>query len=130
MSEVERRIQTIKERGHGTKNTLPYKKYPKLMVVELINFAVFWLNATLLALGISDEYLRRELVLRRGMDFEKHCWVPFRTYCEVHDNPTIANDSRSRTTPAITLGPTGNSQGTHKFLSLVTGKILVCPILL
>jgi hypothetical protein len=25
-------------------------------------------------------------------------------------------------TPAIVLGPTGNLQGTYKFLSLVTGK--------
>ncbi len=31
----------------------------------------------------------------------------------------------SRTTGAINLGPTGNVQGTHKFLSLKTGEILV-----
>ena len=28
----------------------------------------------------------------------------------------------TRSTPAIVLGPTGNFQGTYKFLSLATGK--------
>jgi hypothetical protein len=28
----------------------------------------------------------------------------------------------TRPTPAIVLGPTGNQQGTYKFLSLMTGK--------
>ena len=30
----------------------------------------------------------------------------------------------TRSTPAIVLGPTGNLQGTYKFLSLVTGKMV------
>jgi hypothetical protein len=122
VAEIERRIRTVKERGRGTKNVLPYKMLPKLMLVELINFAIFWLNAFPSESGISDEYSPRELILRRGIDFNKHCRVPFGTYVEAHDDPIVTNDSKPRTTPAIALRPTGNAQGTHKFLSLTTGK--------
>jgi hypothetical protein len=34
----------------------------------------------------------------------------------------ITNDSNPRTMPAIALEPTGNAQGTYKFLSLTTGQ--------
>jgi hypothetical protein len=43
----------------------------------------------------------------------------------VHDDKEITNNMDSRTTGAINLGPTGNVKGTHKFLSLKTGEILV-----
>jgi hypothetical protein len=38
--EIERKIRVIKERARGTFNTLPYKKLPKMMVVELLHFCV------------------------------------------------------------------------------------------
>jgi hypothetical protein len=36
--EVERKIKVIKERARGAFNILPYKKLPKLMVIELLHF--------------------------------------------------------------------------------------------
>jgi hypothetical protein len=33
---IKRRIRLIKERGQGILNTLPYKKTPQLMLIELI----------------------------------------------------------------------------------------------
>jgi hypothetical protein len=48
--------------------------------------------------------------------------VPFGTYVEAHDDPVVTNDSKPRTTPEVALGPTGNAQGTYKFLSLTTGQ--------
>jgi hypothetical protein len=38
IGEVEQKIREIKERARGTFNTLPYKKLPKLMVIELLHF--------------------------------------------------------------------------------------------
>jgi hypothetical protein len=52
----------------------------------------------------------------------KHCKSPFGSYCEVHDDPAPTNTMVTCSTPAIMLGPTGNLQGTYKFLSLTTGK--------
>ncbi len=52
----------------------------------------------------------------------KHCKSPFGTYCENHDELVPTNTTVTHSTPAIVLGPTGNLQGTYKFLSLATGK--------
>ena len=56
------------------------------------------------------------------LDAKMHCKVPFGAYCEVHVNPDITNTMEPRTRWEICLGPTGNMQGSYKFLSLSTGK--------
>jgi hypothetical protein len=43
-------------------------------------------------------------------------------YCEVHDEPAPTNTMVTLSNPAIVLGPTGNLQGTYKFISLATRK--------
>ena len=119
--EIERRIRLIKERGRGILNTLPFKKMPRVILIELIYHVVLWLNAFPSKSGISDTLSPRELVLRHRLDFKKHCRAPFGSYCEVHDEPAPTNNMVSRATPAIVLGPTGNLQGTYKFFNLLTG---------
>jgi hypothetical protein len=44
---------------------------------------------------------------------------------QVHDDRQQTNTMEPRTTGAINLGPTGNIQGAHKFLSLSTGEVIV-----
>ena len=51
--EIERRIRLIKERGRGYLNTLPFKKMPQLILIELIYHAVLWLNAFPSKSGVS-----------------------------------------------------------------------------
>ena len=41
---------------------------------------------------------------------------------EMHIDPDITNTLEPRTNWAICMGPTGNLQGSYKFLSLATGK--------
>jgi hypothetical protein len=43
--EVKQRIRLIKERGRGILNTLPFKKMPQVILIELIYHIVLWLNA-------------------------------------------------------------------------------------
>jgi hypothetical protein len=112
----------IKERARGTINTLPYKKLPKLMVIELLHFCVMWMNSFQIRSGISDKWGPHGLVSRHKLDAKVHCMAPFRSYCEVHVNPEITNAMDPRTKWAIYLGPTGNLQGRYEFLSLVIGK--------
>ncbi len=38
VGEIEQKIRVIIERARGTINTLPYKKLPRLMVIELLHF--------------------------------------------------------------------------------------------
>jgi hypothetical protein len=115
--EVERKIRLIKERGRGILNTLPFKKMPRLILIELIYHVVLWLNAFPAKSGVSETLSPRSIVYRHK-DFAKHCKSPFGTYCEVHDDPTRTNTMATRSTPATVLGPTGNLQGTYKFLNL------------
>ncbi len=95
---------------------------PRLMLIELVYHVALWLNAFSANSGVSKTLSPREIVYRHKLDFAKHCKLPFGTYCEVHDEPVPTNTMVTRSTPAIVLGPTGNLQGTYKFLSLATGK--------
>ncbi len=133
--EVERRIRLIKERGRGILNTLPFKKMPQIMLIELIVYhIVLWLNAFPTKSGVSETLSPREIVMRHKLDFTKHCRAQFGSYCKAHDEPVPMNTMVTRSTPAIVLGLTGNLQGTYKFFSLETGKkikrrkLTACPM--
>ena len=45
VAEIKRRIRIIKERCRTTLSTLPFKKLPNVMTINLFQFSVFWLNA-------------------------------------------------------------------------------------
>ena len=45
ISEIERKIRLIKKQGRGILNTLPFKKLPRLVLIELIYHVMLWLNA-------------------------------------------------------------------------------------
>ncbi len=62
------------------------------------------------------------MVSRHRLDAKLHCRSPFGSYCEVHVDPDITNTLDPRTKWAICMGPTGNLQGSYKFLSLATGR--------
>lgn len=125
VAEIERRIRVVKERARAIINTLPYPKLPKRMVVELLYFITMWLNAFPVKNGISQKWSPRELLRRHRLDATRHCRAEFGAYCEVHDEPTPSNTMQRRTHAAICLGPTGNIQGSYKFLCLSTGRKLI-----
>jgi hypothetical protein len=121
VSEAERTICTLKERTRGLIATLPFTHIPRRMKIEFVYFVVLWLNAFPVKSGVSATYSPRELVLRRKLDYKKHCQVLPGSYCEVHDEPVPTNTMVARTHACIALGPTGNLQGTVKFYCLTTG---------
>ncbi len=121
VAEIERCICVLKERARCTVTTLPFKRLPKLMIIELIHFVTMWLNYFPVANGISKKWSPRELLRRHKLDAKLHCQAPFGAYCEIHDEPSISN---TRTHAAICLGPTGNLQGSYKFVCLETGRKL------
>jgi hypothetical protein len=120
--EIERKIRLIKERGRGILNTLPLKKMPRLILIELIYHMVLWLNAFPLKSGVLANLSTRKLVIRHKLNYAKHCWAQFGSYCKVHEEPVPTNSMITRMTPAIVLGPTGYFQGTYIFFNLETGK--------
>jgi hypothetical protein len=120
VGEIERKIRVIKERARGTINTLPYLQLPRLMIIELMHFCVMWMNSFPVKSGISKKWSPRELISRHKLDAKLHCKAPFGAYCEVHTDPDITNTMEPRT-----KWPTGNMQGSYKFMSLSTGKKIV-----
>jgi hypothetical protein len=56
----------------------------------------------------------------------KFCSMGFGRYCQIHEEDQPRNSMAARTQGAISLGPSGNSQGGQKFYTLTTGKVVVC----
>jgi len=121
--EVERQNRVIKERARAIIQTMPYAGIPRKIRIALIQYVVYWLNNIPKS---GQEHSPRDLILgEQKLDYEAICRIPFGAYVQVHDDPTITNTMQSRTTGAISLGATGNAQGTHRFFSLKTGEVIV-----
>ena len=100
--ELERKIRHTKERYRCIKADIP--------IME----------------GISDKFSLHELIHRWNLTAVKHCRAHFGSYCVAY-NKLDANETNTMEDSArqvICLGPTGNFQGTHKFLCLDTGKVI------
>ena len=94
------------------------------MLIHLLHHVVMWLNNFPAANGISTRYSPREILQHNKLSVKHHCRAPFGSYCEVHEDNASTNSMKSRGIPAICLGPTGNIQGTYRFLNLSTGLVL------
>jgi hypothetical protein len=57
------------------------------------------------------------------LSFAKHAVIEFGAYIQTHEEHT--NDMDQRTMGCICLGPTGNRQGVHWFMSLSSGERVV-----
>ena len=109
--------------ARGISATPPYSYLPHQMVMHLIYFVVLCINSAPPALGISQVHSPREIVTRRGLDFNKHFKHQFGTYVEAHEDPIITNTNRSCTYPGVYIGTTGNIQGTPKVFDIKSGKV-------
>jgi hypothetical protein len=122
VGEIERFIRTIKERVRATYNALPFRKIPGKLVTEMVNAGVYWWNSFPGNSGVSDCLSPGEIVLRRGLDYHKHCQLEFGEYVQTHE--ATDNSMAPRTVGALALRPNGNAQGGHLFYSLASGKVL------
>ena len=120
--EIERRIRVIKEQVCAEKASLPYVYYPTVMVVDLISFVVTWMNAFPIVSGIHSMLLHT-IMIGTNLTYDKHCRCLFDAYVQTQEGGTNDND-RPQTVDMICLGPTGNSQGTYRFMNLATGRCI------
>jgi hypothetical protein len=121
--EIEHFIRTVKDRTRSGYNSLPFEHIPCLMLICLVANAVFWLNAFPHADGASATLSPRYLLTRKHLDYRKHVRLEFGGYVQTHEEHT--NDMLPHTIGAICLGPSGNEQGGHYFMSLMTGRWLL-----
>jgi hypothetical protein len=123
--EIERKIRTVKERIRGTITMLPFRIIPTIMITHAVIFSTMWLNFFPPKGGVSLTLSPQAIVTGLSPDAERHCRIPFGGYAQVHVEASSSNDVMvSRTVGGISLGPTGNIQGTYKFMSLLTGKLI------
>jgi len=118
--EIERYIRTTKDHTRCGYNLLPFERVPRIMLIRLVCNAVFWLNASPHSDGVSDMLSPRYLLTGQHLDYRKHIRLEFVHTCRLM-RLTATEWNRERPCGAICMGPTGNEQGGHHFMSLATG---------
>ena len=119
---IERQIRMIKERCRGIINTLPFT-----IAKPLIKYLLYYVVSRLNLIPSSTSASRispREIFTGRKADYNHDLRITFGEYCQVNEPDDIGkNGLKSRTIGAIALVPTGNLQGSVRFLSLSTGQV-------
>ena len=81
------------------------------MLIELVYSSTLWINAFPPKGGVSSTLSPRNILTGIKFDYLKHCQLQFGTYVQVHNEPNQTSSLAARTVGAISLGPTGNIQG-------------------
>ena len=109
VGEVERSIQTIKERLRSCVHGLPFKRLPKLLIRHMVADTVRCLNLFPWRYGVSTELSPASLVTGRpNLDYN-HMKLEFGTYVQVFEDNDPSNTIKARSMGAIGLDPTGNA---------------------
>ena len=91
------------------------------MIREVVTTATKLLNMFPIAGGLSPVHSPHSIMTGRvGVDFHMFK-LEFGSYVQVFEDNDPTNTTKARTTGAITLSHTGNTQGDYFFMSLVTG---------
>ena len=118
---IERRIRTIKERVRSIRSVLPFRP-ANILTKWLVYFAVMRKN---LISTKADTPPPKELFTGLKVNYKCDLRVGFGDYCQVYKpNGRKNNVNEDRTEGAIALLPSGNLQGSVKFLSLSSLKII------
>lgn len=110
---IEQYICTVKEHTCAIYNTLPFKRMPGQMIIEMVSLSVFWLNAFPMRRGISPMLSPCTIITGATIDFTQHCQLKFGEYAQVDEEHD--NSMASHMTGAIALHPTGDAQGGYFF---------------
>ena len=89
-----------------------YQYIHKQIVIRLVYFFIIVVNAVPAAKGISDRFAPREIVTGRRINF-KHLQDAFGEYIEASVYADVTNDMKGRTHACISIGPSGNCQGSQ-----------------
>jgi hypothetical protein len=122
--EIERKIWVIKERVRAVFYSIPFNSLPAWMLVHAVLFVTKQLNLFPVKGGLSSKLSPKQIMLGKVVHY-KFCAMGFGWYCQIHEEDQPRNGMVQRTQGANLLGPSGNAQGSHKFFTLTTGKVVV-----
>ena len=94
------------------------------MLIHLVKNTVLWLNAFPATDGVSSEHSLRYLITSSELKWKKHVVIEFGAYVQCHKEHS--NKVTPRTMGAACMGPTGNAQGGHWFISLTSRAGIAC----
>jgi hypothetical protein len=117
-------IHVVKERVRSICHSLPFQTIPKVILTHMVFYAVKLLNYFPVKGGVSEVYGPKAIMSGEVLDFKKFS-LPFGSYCQVHKEKLPCNSLVNRTLGAISLGPSGNAQGGHRFFSLNTSHLMI-----
>ena len=116
---IENCNKLIKERGRAIVNGLPYNKYPKIMIISLMEHVTDMLNIFPSKESVSDTMSPATIVEgKQKLDLNQKR-LPYGTYAQVWIG--TKNNMTQRSVPGIAL-KSSNSKGGVYFMSLYTGK--------
>ena len=118
---AESKARRIKERVRAILHSLPYE-VPMFLLKWLVSFVVMRKNFIPVD-GSGTNYSPRELLTGVRGDANTELRIPFGAYVQANE-PYMDNTMKPRTKGAIALLPTGNDQGSVKFLDLASLKIV------
>jgi hypothetical protein len=120
--DVERQIRVLEERSRAIWSTLPFQAISGRIIIALVYYAAFWLNAFPPSISVSATYSPRTIMTGTTLDFAKHCKLPFGAYAEDHEEYPQTNTMAQRTGGVVCLRPMGNFKGSYKMMCLTTGR--------
>ena len=125
---LRRAIRTVKERLRACYHTLPFKRIPRAMIVEMVTVTALMLTVYPAKEGISEIYPPRQIITGRtlGMSDLKY---QFGSFCLAHKEPpkNRKNTMEPRALETIYMRPIlDNTQGGHYVYDLHTHKIISC----
>jgi hypothetical protein len=123
--EIERKIWVIKERVRAVIYSIPFNSLPAWMLVHTVLFVMKQLNLFPVKGGLLLRLSPKQIMSGEVVQY-KFCAMGFGWYCQIHEEDQPRNGMVARTQGGISLGPSGNAQGGHKFFTLTTGKVVIC----
>ena len=81
-------------------------------MISLVYSCIMKINAIPAEKGISERFASREIVTGKRLNLN-HLKAPFGEYIEAIVDADVKNDTKGRTHPCISLGPSGNWQGSQ-----------------
>ena len=120
--DIERFNRTFKERFRSTYHSLPYGRWPKIMIIRCASEVMKWLNTFPPKGGISAYYSPRAIILNKGVDYKIHCQHQFGAYVQAHTDNPKTNTMHERAIDSVYMGTLDTDQGGYRCLNLATGK--------
>ena len=109
--EAENNNRRIKERVRAAYHNLPYKHLCKTLVIMMVMEGAKKMNFFPANNGVSKYYSPRMILLKKNIDYEKHCKYALGEYVQAHTEPNPSNTIKERTIDCIYLRYIDNDLG-------------------